>query len=159
MIVRLTWAECEQAVIAGGHRRLRRLRLGTGDAHRWGYDGSDNWTAHIEAVGAELAVARVCDRYWFDDHAPDYDGDVGDGLQVRHTTRRDGRLILHPSDRDDHEFWLVRGQLPAFDVVGSILGRDGKRPAHWTDPGTGRPAFFVPEAALAAPAPQLKAVA
>lgn len=151
MEVRLTWAECEQAVIAGGHRRIRRLRAGTGEAHRWGYKGEDNWTAHIEAVGSEIAVAKAIDRYWFDDSAPDYDGDVGSGVQVRHTTRNDGRLIVHKEDSDEQFFWLVRGQLPVFDVAGFLLGAHAKQDDWWCDPGTGRPAFFVPASALIPP--------
>ena len=150
--VRLTWAECEAAILAGGHRRLRRLRKGTADAHRWGYSGEDNWTAHVEGVGAELAVAKVLDRYWFDDHAPDYEGDVGTGIQVRHTTRADGRLILHREDDSAQDFWLVRGQMPTFEVVGWISGGDGKQERFWTDPGTGRPAYFIPTDALRSPA-------
>lgn len=149
--VRLTWAECEQAVIAGGHRRIRRLRNGTGDAHRWGYKGEDNWSAHIEAAGSEIAVAKVLDRYWFDDSAPDYEGDIGTGIQVRHTSRNDGRLIVHKEDPDQQVFYLVRGSLPKFDVVGHILGADAKQDEFWTDPGTGRPAFFVPAHALTPP--------
>lgn len=148
MHVRLTWAECEVAVIAGGHRRLRRLRKGTAEAHRWGYDGADNWSAHVEGAGAEIAVAKLLGRYWSDDQAPDYAGDVGEGVQVRHTTHPAGRLILHREDDPRQTFYLVRGQLPAFEVVGSILGADGQREDFWGDPGTGRPAYFVPARAL-----------
>jgi len=143
---RLTWSEVEHALLTGGHRRMRRLRAGS--PHRWGYGGEDNWSAHIEAAAAEMATAKALGRYWADFTAPDHDGDIGAGVQVRQTARRDGRLIIHPEDEDDHRFYLVCGEAPAFEIVGWILGRDAKRPEWWTDPGTGRPAFFVARHAL-----------
>jgi hypothetical protein len=148
MEVRVTWSELEQGVLAGAHRRMRRLR--SGSVHRWGYAGEGSWTAEIEAAAAEMAVAKLLGCYWADFTAPDHNGDVGDGLQVRHTPRRDGRLIIHPEDEDDHRFVLVCGEAPTFFVAGQILGAEAKRQEWWVDPGTGRPAFFVPQAALQA---------
>lgn len=146
MIVRLTHEEALEAARRGAARKLRALALGR--RHRWGYDGTDNWTAHIEAVGSEMAVAKLLGRYYVDTADPDYDGDVGARLQVRHTTRSTGRLIVHPTDPDDHFYVLVTGELPAYDIHGGMYARDCKREEWWTDPGTGRPAFFVPQDAL-----------
>lgn len=146
--VLLTWPEAQQAALVGVQRRLRALEHGR--RHRHGYDGADNWTKHIEAAGAELALAKHLDRFWADSWAPDYDGDVGPE-QVRHTARADNRLIVHRADPDNVRFWLVTGELPSYRVVGHIAGRDAKRDEYWTDPNTGRPAFFVPHAALLAP--------
>lgn len=146
MIVKLTLEEGQEATRRGCQRRLRALRLGR--QHRHGYDGADNWTAHIEAVGSEMAVAKLLGRYYVDTADPDYGGDVGARLQVRHTTLPNGRLIVHPSDPDDHFYVLVTGELPTYEVVGGLYARDCKREEWWTDPGTGRPAFFVPRDAL-----------
>jgi hypothetical protein len=93
----------------------------------------------------------MLDRYWSDDPRPDYDGDIGEGIQVRHTHRANGRLILHPEDRDDHVFYLARGTAPAFEIVGFISGERGKSQEFWADPGTGRPAYFIPDEHLIPP--------
>lgn len=146
VIIELSWSELEQAALAGAHRRMRRLRAGS--THRWGYDGAGSWTAEIEAAAAEMAVAKALGCYWADFSAPDHAGDVGAGVQIRHTVRRDGRLIVHPEDADDHRFVLVRGPAPRLEIAGWILGRDAKRREWWADPSTGRPAFFVPDRAL-----------
>lgn len=142
MNVELSWGEVFHGCLVGVSRRIRRLR--SGSKHRWGYD-SHSWTAELESACAELAVAKALDRYWSDVPVPDHDGDVGDGLQVRHTLRQDGRLIVHREDEDGHDFVLVRGEAPRFDVAGFLPGVEAKREVYWTDPGTaGRPAFFVP---------------
>lgn len=147
MIVTLTWAECQAGITAGAMRRLRRIRAGAADRH--GLVLTDNdWTNQIEACAAEIAVAKHLDTYWADSWQPDYDGDVGHGTQVRWTPRADGRLILHKSDPGEHLFYLVRGAIPTFDVVGFISGESGKIEKYWTDPGTGRPAYFIPDTDL-----------
>ena len=38
--------------------------------------------------------------------------------------------------------------LPRVILCGWTRGRDGKREEYWTDPNTGRPAFFVPQEIL-----------
>lgn len=146
--VKLTWAEAQYATFVGVQRRLRALA--NGRQHRYGYDGADNWTRHIEAAGSELALAKLLDRYWADSSAPDHAGDVG-REQVRHTSRKDGRLIIHLEDANGSRFWLAIGELPTYRFVGWIVAADAKRAEWWTDPGTGRPAFFVPHDALNAP--------
>jgi hypothetical protein len=60
----------------------------------------------------------------------------------------DGRLILHDHDKDDQPYVLVVGTAPRFELVGWCFGRDGKRPEYVHDPQGGRPAYFVPRAAL-----------
>ena len=43
---------------------------------------------------------------------------------------------------------LASGTAPTFKLRGWIRARDGKPPEFWRDPTQGRPAFFVPAAAL-----------
>lgn len=145
-LVTLTWAELLQAAYGGVHRRIRRLRKGS--QPRYGYDGTDPWGQDIESVAAEMAAAKWRGSYYADSGKLDYSGDIDVGVQVRHTARPDGRLIAHREDDDSHLFILVRGTAPTFEIVGQILGAAAKRVEWWTDPGTGRPAFFVPDHAL-----------
>lgn len=55
---------------------------------------------------------------------------------------------MHRDDVGDpphHYFVLARGVFPTFNLVGWLLGKEGKKERYWTDPNTGRPAFFVPD--------------
>lgn len=142
----LAWSEAQVVAHIGAQRKLRALARGR--RHRYGYNGADNWTANIEAAGAEATVAKYLDRYWSDSAEPDASGDVGTD-EVRWTPTPDRRLIVHPTDRDDARIWLVTGELPRFTIHGWISGADAKNPAYWDDPtGRGRPAFFVPRDVL-----------
>lgn len=149
MNVKLTWHELSLAAAAGVRRNLEARRLGRPDTY--GKDVSQmegGWGVHIEGAAAEMAVAKATGSYW-DPVWSEIDrsrGDVG-RYQVRSTMRENGCLILHPQDRDEDTFVLVTGIAPEFVIRGCILARDGKDERHWrTD--TGRPAFFVPQAAL-----------
>lgn len=136
---------------AGITRRLEAAKHGRGD--RYGAPPSDLWGIDIEACLAELAVAKAYDLYW---ERLAYDpatlrGDVAT-LQVRSTWREDGCLILHEEDRDDATFILVTGCAPTYTVRGWIQGRAGKQRQWWRE-GDGRPAYFVPQAALSPTSP------
>lgn len=143
VLIRLTDQQWSTSLEFG--RRRYEANRATPDAHgRVGKSAKDE----AEACAAELAVAVFLDVYW-DPIAdrPHKQGDVGN-VDVRSTPRRDGRLILHAGDVDDRPYVLVVGEGLERYLIGWITGRDGKRRAWWTDPGTGRPAFFVPQAAL-----------
>lgn len=146
--VDLTHEELLVAGIVGVMRQADALKRQRPSAH--GYDEKDPWTKHVEGAAAEMAVAKVTNRYWSPLKAGALYGgpvDVGRMIQVRQTKRGDGCLLLHRSDADDHVFVLVIGSPPSFDVVGWIKAKDGKRPEFWRT-FTGRPAFFVPQEAL-----------
>lgn len=143
--ITLSWGEAHVAALVGVQRRLRALA--NGRQHRWGGNSANAWTVHIESAAAELAVARFCDRFWWASLAPSYNGDVSRD-EVRHSMRRDARLIVHRDDPDEARFWLVVGEIPRFTIVGHIQGVEAKREEWWCDPGTGRAAFFVPQAQL-----------
>jgi len=143
MIVTLTWTEQFYAAQAGVMRRLsaanRKRSQPLGKPKSMG-----DWDKDIESCGAEAAVAKALGLYWqaVDANPHQLNGDVS-GIEVRSTKRKDGRLILHTKDPDDRPFVLVRGEMPTYDVVGWIMGRDGKK-MDYTSFGDGRPAFFVP---------------
>lgn len=146
-MVRLTTEEMRVAANVGIERRLRAIARGR--EHRWEWDGDGVWNVDIHAAASELLVAKLLGRYWNDAAAPDADGDVGARVQVRWTSRRNGCLLLHKEDSDDHAFFLVVGVLPELTVAGWIMARDGKNDRYWKE-DTGRPAYFVPREALTA---------
>ena len=146
MIVELSWWEFIQGATAGIYRRVLALQNKRGD--RYGAPALTYWETDIESACAEMALAKALGLYWQSvvTHPEVLEGDVG-SWQVRWTKRPDGRLILHEADRNDQRYTLIVGQSPVFDIVGWILGKDGKQPQYWFE-GDGRPAFFVPRSAL-----------
>ncbi|HEU4975274.1 MAG TPA: hypothetical protein VFT50_09310 [Baekduia sp.] len=161
MRVELTADECRAAAYAGIHRRLDCIARGRTEIHG-AAAGGDYWTIDIEAAAGELAVAKALGVFWVGDTDPITDRHGGDvaGLQVRHTRRPDGSLILHDRDHDHHVFVLVVGAMPAFTIPGWIHGANGKQPEFWRQPPrVPRAAFFVPQSALTPLAPAQPAAA
>ncbi len=68
--------------------------------------------------------------------------------EVRGTKYKNGRLILHPTDKDNAIYILVVGQVPTFNLVGWIAGKNGKQDKFLDDPVGGRLAYFVPQEEL-----------
>lgn len=143
MKVTLSPPEMIVAAQVGVMRRVKAITVNR--KPRYGFD-QEPWGSDIESCGAEMAVAKVVGSYWSPDMVPG-PGDVGD-IEVRSSPKPDARLILHEQDSDEALFVLVTGCLPEFEIVGAIVGAEGKKQSYWTDPGTGRPAFFVPQEAL-----------
>ena len=144
MDVTLTWHEAQTAAVTGITRRIRAKARARTEVY--GSPKTDPWAIDIEAACAERAAAKATGCYWNQEVDPDYPGDVG-VWQVRHTPRADGCLILHERDSDESVFILVTGTMPTYRVCGWITAHEGKQPAHWRE-DTGRPAFFIPQAAL-----------
>jgi hypothetical protein len=142
--VMLTIEEQALADAEAAARYARRLQSG----HKWNRRDDHDVAKERDAIGAELAVARVLDREWTRTDRPDPEGDVGAGVQVRHTRHKNGRLLLHPEDDDTHTFYLVTGEFPTYRVVGCILGGHGKRIGEWRELQPGRPAFAVEQSDL-----------
>ena len=146
MKVKLSWHEVAEAARAGIQRRIHALRK----ERRAVYGDPDRyWDTDIEGCAAERAVAKAYNLYWEPvvENPEELRGDVGMGmraLQVRSTTRKDGRLIVHERDNDEHAFVLVVGCIPEFEIKGWIMGVDAKQ-EHFLFKGDGRPAFFVPQ--------------
>lgn len=145
--VSLEWPEQLHAAQVGSMRRISAINRNRpqplGEPEKIAA-----WDKDIESSGAEAAVAKLLGLYWYavDADPQSIDGDVS-GVEVRHTHRPDGRLILHDKDDGDRPFVLVRGVMPAYDVVGWIFGRDGKKQKYLFK-GDGRAAYFVPAADL-----------
>jgi hypothetical protein len=146
VIVTLTPSEIFQGAMVGVMRQTANIRDRRRNAHGLETQRLD-WQYHIEGALGELAFAKFIGAFWSGSMG-DLRADDVQTWQVRTRSLHYGQLILHPHDPDDRRFVLVRGVVPAFTIVGWILGADGKRPEFWADPAGGRPAFFVPETAL-----------
>ena len=110
----------------------------------FGYDD------HIVGLIGELALAKASNQFWNGSIGNLRAKDVG-RLQVRATTRPGGCLLLHPTDADDDQHFLVIVNDAVADIKGFILGRDGKARRYWrdNDPVHGiRAAYFVPQGVL-----------
>ena len=102
---------------------------------------------HFAGCLGEIATAKHCNLYW-SGGVGDYGvADVGNRLQVRARTRSHYELPLHNEDKDADPFVLVHviaSCLPRVRLAGWVRAAEGKKPEFWKDPGSGRPAFFVP---------------
>ena len=120
---------------------------------------SDPMSPDLQGAWAELVVAAVFKLPWSGAFVPHKkwltwrfeDGaDVGDAIQVRGTYHANGRLPLHPSDKDSAPYVLVRlnkgGNIAS--VCGWITGAEGKEKGVWEDVGYGRPCYYVDSADL-----------
>lgn len=116
----------------------------------------DSLGIDIQGAEAELAVAKAFKlpwdgmflalERWFDWR--DAGHDVS-GLEVRSTRHERGRLILHPTDKDDSPYILVLAHLrPIYVLAGWNFGREGKNPEFWEDVGYGRPCYYLPQSEL-----------
>lgn len=142
---------CQEAYTAGCVGLKRRLcAIYSGKAKK-PHSDEDPWAVDIDGAMAELAVAKALDRYWPGWVDTFKSCDVSH-FQVRYTKHASGRLIIRDNDADDHIYLLVvLGSSPSgytFQLIGWILGAEGKQP-HWIDnPNRGEPAFWVPQHAL-----------
>jgi hypothetical protein len=140
--VTLSPREIILAAMIGGLMQARALARGWKDRV---YES--DWNVHIEAIAAEIAVAKALGiRY-----RPNLNGfkapDVGD-LHVRWTTRSNGPLIIRPGDPDGI-YVLVTGQCPTFTVMGWIHSYDAKQPCYWRVLRYNK-AWFIPQRRLTA---------
>ena len=73
-----------------------------------------------EAIGAEMVVARYLGIANFEPTLNTFkrEADVGYRIEVKHTSWRDGHLIVKPSDRDHDIAVLVVGESPNYSIIG-----------------------------------------
>lgn len=145
--ITLTPSEFRLAAQVGIQRQATNVMNGLQHKHGLSKGSSNGWSIHVEGAAGELAVARYMDMFWSGSFGEFGAGDVGE-IEVRTTPRLDGSLILHITSPDLRPFVLVTGSAPYLQLRGWIYGEHGKLQKFWRDPGTGRPAFFVPQSAL-----------
>lgn len=137
----LTWFELFQAAQVGISRQIDNLRKGAKEAYG---EPVEPWFAHIQGACGELLVARHYDWFWSGQLGNYRARDAGP-VQVRSARRPTDRLCLHKRDQADQIFVLVTGEPPMMRMCGWLRAGDGQQPEFWTDPGTGRAAYFVPQ--------------
>jgi len=150
VIVELTAADVA-ACADYARRRDGRHPLGT---TRFGQGDDRSRQDHHIGVLGELAVARHYDLPWPtpDDVQSPY-GDVG-RLEVRATTRTNGRLILHGDDPPGRAYVLARVALltnhcATVDLVGYYRPGWGLRAEWWEEHRYGGGCYYVPPRMLA----------
>jgi hypothetical protein len=131
----------------GARRHAANLLAGRPDRH----GAPQSWDVHIEGACGECAAAKALNVYWpaSVDFRERQAGDLPGGVEVRTTSHAGGSLILHEQDPGDRRYVLVVGRAPVFDVVGFIVGSEGRQAKWWKDPSNaGRWAYFAPSGAL-----------
>ena len=91
-----------------------------------------------EAIGAEMVVARYLGIADFEPTLNSFKNfpDVEAGqyrIEVKHTSWRDGHLIVKPSDRDRDLAVLVVGESPNYTIIGWIPVSIAKTPRFKSD--------------------------
>lgn len=149
MIVALTYAEMQLAFTVAAQRQVMNMKLGA--KHKYGANDATGMALNMMGCAGEMAVAKGLNLFW-SGSVGDYDAvDVGGKVEVRSVSRPTDCLILHPDDRDGMPFVLCYNEpgTPKFNLLGWVWGKQGKDEKFWRDPqGTGRHAFFVPQAEL-----------
>lgn len=128
------------------------------EPHKYGCPlHEDSPQRQINAFGAELSQAIRIGVKWRYVYGNDLAGDIGPGLQVRHTFHRDGKLIVHEwtpqyeKDRGDDPmniFFLVTGRLPRFICRGWLWGYEAQQKKFWYPLTDNRPSFNAPQSEL-----------
>ncbi len=140
MKIVLTKEQINQANKAGNDRQSYNEKIGKKDAY--GFRGNGR-KIHIQGATAELAVSIALNEDWID-FSEDYElleADVGKNIQVRSTDYKYGNLLIHPKDKDEQVFILVKSHnFPEMEIVGWIKGADAKKDEYWED-GSNWPAF------------------
>ena len=147
----LSWMECLYVAMFGAERQVAVLKRGAANnVLDWMPTPESVWGNHINAFGAEVAVARAVNWYIAPTEYRHGAVDIGNVIEVKYTDRDTGRLLLHDRTPDDAACFLVTGAIPTFVVHGWIWGRDAKRAEFWNEPRPGRPCYAVPRDALRA---------
>jgi hypothetical protein len=147
-IVLNAW-EFKAAVDTAIARMTASIDAGITDISRQRRDYQERLKIDVQGACGEIAVAKAIGKYW----APSVntfhtEPDIAPDIEVRHTDRVDGSLIVRPNDDPDRWYFLVTGTAPEFQIVGYIKGSAARQPAWESDPGVHRPAWFVPQTAL-----------
>ena len=104
----------------------------------------------IQGAEAELAVSKALTLPWDGKWLPipewdrwkHHGNDVGK-IEIRSTELPNGRLILHPSDKDHSPYLLVLAhEKPIYRLVGWIYGVEGKQDKYWRS-NVPRPCYMV----------------
>jgi hypothetical protein len=143
--VRLQWDEADAAARVGTLRRLECLKSGK---YRKTFDPEGGWKTDIEGAGAEMAYAKLRNCFWSHSVNRFKDPDFNHNVEIRHTTRWNGSLIVREPVSEDSYYVLVTGELPNYRIVGWIQGRAAMKPEWYQAKARRPPAYFVPQSEL-----------
>ena len=148
-IITLSKFEAQTACTIGCERRLtnRYKEVGAKDYVKEVQFDLGGFERDIQAAAAEMAFAKARQMYWDFSVNTFKKPDVGK-IQIRHTIRSTGRLIVRPDDSDDEIFVLVTGEIPKFIIRGYMKGSRAKQDEFINNPGGGRPCWMVPQESL-----------
>ncbi|NBT76694.1 MAG: hypothetical protein EBT15_12170 [Betaproteobacteria bacterium] len=116
--VRLEGYEVEVAVLVGSARNKSAIKRESRDVYPC--DPVLSWGQHVEAAGAEMAVAKYLGLYW-DGSVDTYRSGSGDlpytNIDVKHS--KDGKWKV--KEKDDGELILVKGTMPDYIIEAYCL--------------------------------------
>lgn len=109
----------------------------------------------LQGAQSELAVSKILNLPWDGKFLPisiwdqwKHEGNDVGKLEIRSTDRDNGRLILHPGDKDLSPYLLVlSNNHPTYQLAGWTFGKDGKQSKYWRE-NVPRPCFMVPQSDL-----------
>ena len=98
------------------------------DQERHGGSFAEFATKQIDAVGAETAAAEYLGITDYEPQNGTYKdrADIADNVEVKHTYRRNGNLIISGIDRDSDIAILVIGRMPVYVVIGWFSVKQAK---------------------------------
>ena len=119
------------------------------DQERNGGSFAEFATKQIDAVGAETAAAEYLGIGDYEPSNETYKdkADIADNVEVKHTYKRNGNLIIASIDRDGDVAILVIGRMPVYVVMGWYLVKDAKQDSYRSELIRGD-SYLVPRADL-----------
>lgn len=87
----------------------------------------DDRLMNVIGAQAEMAVCKALNKYWNPTVGRIDAADIPPNIQIRCTTRREGRLYVLPKHKDTDVYILVIKENNKFDIVGWIHGKDAKQ--------------------------------
>jgi hypothetical protein len=119
------------------------------DQERHGGTFAEFATKQIDAVGAETAAAEYLGITDYEPQNGTYKdkADIADNVEVKHTYKRNGNLIISSIDRDGDIAILVIGRMPVYVVMGWYLVQEAKQEGYRSELIRGD-SYLVPRADL-----------
>ena len=142
--VELTAGELVAVAGVGARRRINAIHRARANEFQAGDDRK--WGIEINGAAAEYAVSKLLGIHWqgFAEGPSITHPDLAPNIEVRHTGRPDGGLIVYRDDSPNYIYVLVIGGDLSYKVVGYISGVDAQREVYWQGDGKlGKPAFLV----------------
>jgi hypothetical protein len=119
------------------------------DQERHGGTFAEFATKQIDAVGAETAAAEYLGITDYEPQNGSYKdrADIADNVEVKHTYKRNGNLIISSIDRDSDIAILVIGRMPVYVVMGWFEVQLAKQDKYRSELITGD-SYLIPRADL-----------